>query len=568
MRKVKTAEASDWMINKLKLKSGRVPDGAAEEFLTSPVTVFVGPNNSGKSKILQEIDRYCRSGLSSTSDLLLDDIGFESFSSETANNRILLHAIKPEPNETVQPDHSLFGFGTRRVQLPSSQFRRALINPNEMPNEFCTWFLQHNTLMLNGQSRLSLANPQPAGNLQRPANTSLQVLFHDEEKRAEVRRIIHEAFGDYFVLDPTNVGHLHPRLSRRPPKSEIEEKGFHGEAVAFHKDANLLEWASDGVKAFSGIIVEIVAGDPLVLLIDEPEAFLHPSLSFKLGKEICVAGAESEKRIFVATHSANFVMGCIQSGVPVNIVRLTYQGHLGTARVLKSDDIVELMRDPLLRSARVITGLFYECVVVTESDSDRAFYQEINERLLASTSGRGINNCLFLNAQNKQTVARIIKPLRNLGIPAAGIVDVDVLKEGGSVWTNLLDSIGIPSVERTSLAGVRSEIKQRFDSLKGDMKRDGGVTLLDVSDREAANNLFDQLERYGLFVVRNGEIECWLSELNASGHGAKWLVNIFELMGEDPTSADYVGPQEEDVWSFISQVGRWASDPNKRGIPA
>jgi hypothetical protein len=77
--------------------------------------------------------------------------------------------------------------------------------------------------------------------------------------------------------------------------------------------------------------------------------------------------------------------------------------------------------------------LFFEAVIVCEADSDRAFYQEINERLLAEFDNRGMNNCLFINAQNKQTVWDIVKPLRELGIPTIGIVDIDVLKEGGSV---------------------------------------------------------------------------------------------------------------------------------------
>src|SRR5260370_23066181 len=84
------------------------------------------------------------------------------------------------------------------------------------------------------------------------------------------------------------------------------------------------------------------------------------------------------------------------------------------------------MRNPLLRSTGVLGGLFYESVIVTESDADRAFYQEINERLLRFQPERGLNNALFLNAQNKQTVPTILAPLRQLGIPAAGIVDVDV----------------------------------------------------------------------------------------------------------------------------------------------
>ena len=110
-------------------------------------------------------------------------------------------------------------------------------------------------------------------------------------------------------------------------------------------------------------------------------------------------------------------MGCIQSGAPINIVRLTYRDNIATARLLASKELLALMRNPLLRSTRVLDGLFYEFVVITEADADRAFYQEINERLLRFKPDWGIPNCLFLNAQNKQTVRTVLEPLRSLGIP-------------------------------------------------------------------------------------------------------------------------------------------------------
>jgi hypothetical protein len=55
--------------------------------------------------------------------------------------------------------------------------------------------------------------------------------------------------------------------------------------------------------------------------------------------------------------------------------------------------------------------LFYEFVIVTESDTDRAFYNEVNERLVSFRNEWSVPNCLFLNAQNKQTVSSIITEL-------------------------------------------------------------------------------------------------------------------------------------------------------------
>jgi len=348
----------------------------------------------------------------------------------------------------------------------------------------------------------------------------------------------------------------------------MEERGIHADAVRFHAAAQIIDEASDGVKAFTGIVTEVMAGDPSIILVDEPEAFLHPSLAAKLGQEVARAALSADKRVFASTHSPQFVMGCIQSGAPVNIIRLTYRSGVATARVLPSDEILELMRHPLLRSTGVLSGLFYEFVVVTESDADRAFYQEVNERLLQFKPDWGIPNCLFINAQNKQTVQTLLRPLRKLGIPAVGVIDVDVLKEGGSNWTNLLTSADVPQLSHGSLATMRAELKRAMDATGKDMKRDGGLAILGGPDKQAAEDLLSQLRQYGVFVVPGGELESWMKGLGATGHSPSWLIEVFQRMGEDPTAATYVKPGADDVWAFLFEIKRWLVDPSRKGIPA
>ena len=260
-------------------------------------------------------------------------------------------------------------------------------------------------------------------------------------------------------------------------------------------------------------------------------------------------------------------MGCIQAGYPANIVRLTYRNDQATARALQNDKLVELMRDPLLRSIGVLSGLFYEAVVVTESDTDRAFYQEINERLLEFKAEWGIPNCLFLNAQNKQTIYQIIKPLREMGIPAAAIVDVDIVKEGGSVWSRFLESGFVPLLEISPLSQIRKGIRDALDATGANMKRDGGIDVLTGATREAAENLFDKLASYGLFCLRKGELEAWLKNLGVPGHGPPWLIEMFSRLGSNPTDPKYVTPATNDVWAFIASVKNWVLDPDRKGIP-
>jgi predicted ATPase len=555
------------MIESISLKFGRIPGASDQKIKITPVTVFVGPNNSGKSKVLQELLQFLKTGTSHQNDVLLRNIEFETLLEDQILRAIEDSTLRPSESDRMPANYLVVGKRGSRNFAERSQLYETFRKPNVSPDAYCAWYLSFNTMMLDGPNRIGLISQQAAGDLQELPRTSLQTLFQDDARRAQVRNVVYNAFKKYFTVDPTNIGYFRIRLNSRPPMTNHEERGIDDDAKRYHAAGVPIERMSDGVKAFTGMITELIAGDPLVLLIDEPEAFLHPSLAFTLGKEIGLATAASQKRLFVSTHSPNFVMGCLQSKAPINIVRLTYQDPVATSRVLPSAEILRLMRNPLLRSTGILSALFYEHVVVTESDTDRAFYQEINERLLQE-GDLGIPNCLFVNAQNKQTVRMILRPLRELGIPVAAIVDIDVVKEGGAVWTEFLSSGYIPNLEQGPLGVYRKAVKQKMESSGKEMKTEGGIQLLEAGDREAANNLFDRLGVYGLFVVRNGELESWLKSLGVGGHGPRWLTNIFEVMGEDPESERYVRPGQGDVWGFLATIKRWLSDPNRKGIPA
>lgn len=555
------------MISSFKLKFGRSLGAPGEAVAATHVTVFVGPNNSGKSRILREVERYCRTGQKDANDLLLAELTFSGLTLDRAAQSIERIRQPPHLGETQHVDHIFVGSKYGRQQVPVASLTEYLQVPTSNVSAFCQWYLRHLTLMLDGSSRIGLVGQQGAGDLQRPPESSFQVLFRDDAKRHEVRRIVFDAFGRHFVLDPTNLGQLRIRLSDRAPRDDIEERGIHADAVRFHASAQLIDEASDGVKAFTGIVTEVMAGDPSVVLMDEPEAFLHPSLASKLAQEVARAALSADKRVFVSTHSPQFVMGCIQSGAPVSIIRLTYRSGVATARILPSDEILELMRHPLLRSTGLLSGLFYEFVVVTESDADRAFYQEVNERLLQYKPEWGIPNCLFLNAQNKQTVHTLLRPLRKLGIPAAGVVDVDMLKEGGANWTNLLSSADIPQLSHGSFATLRAAVKSAMDATGKDMKKEGGLAILNSAERQAAEDLLTQLRQYGVFIIASGELESWMKSLGATGHGPAWLIDVFERMGEDPNNPNYVRPSTGDVWAFLRDIRSWLMDPERKGIP-
>jgi len=559
------------MLKRITMVAGSAPGRPPLEVDLSSVTVFVGPNNSGKSRALQEIENWIRSAQPSVG-LVIKKVEFEPWAKDAIEKELDDLVVQPTLQESVPPDHVLISKlnpqnnSTVRIPIHRPSLLSEAQNPNASRHRYAT-FLSLFTLKLDGANRLALTNPQSAGDLQKTAPNHIAHLFVDNADREKLRKTVHDAFGKYLVIDPTKIGELRFRLSSRQPVDESEEKNWDSRAQQFHSEAMLISDASDGVKAFVGILSTIVAGEPKVTLMDEPEAFLHPTLSYKLGKEVAVASTETNHRIFVSTHSASFLMGCVQSGAGINIVRLAYDYETATARLLPKEKLAPFMHNPLLRSAGVLSALFYNAVVVTESDADRAFYQEVNERLIAANDGRAIPGCLFLNAQNKQTVWDIVKPLRELGIPAAGVVDIDVLKEGGAVWNKPLEGAFVPALSHPSLQAERSALLRAFVQTGKDMKREGGIALLGASDQEACRNLLTQLAGYGVFVVERGELESWLPSLGAGASKSKWLLTIFEKMGDDPSQLEYVHPAAGDVWDFIGGIKSWTARGNRKGMP-
>jgi predicted ATPase len=569
------------MIDKIKFRYGSVPRVSGPSVDIAPVTVFVGPNNSGKSRVLAELEEWSN-GTRNNSGLITESVTFQVLTrAQVVADLVKLGAF----SETNAEDfiRSNYFIDVRKGHQHTQGVFKDLLNAasgtsllEQMGYSPVRKLL---TSRLDGQNRLSLLSDQRLGNLQlSTADNFLAQLFRDNLLRERVRQIVFEALGKYFVIDPTDTGTLKVKLSDKAPRSEMEEKSLMEETVSFFREATSIQATSDGIRAFVGIIATLIAGDPSVTLIDEPEAFLHPALAMKLGKEVSRL-VKDPKRLFVSTHSASFLMGCIQSGSPVNIIRLTYKDDVASTRILEQTRLLHLMRNPLLRSTGVLDGLFYEAVIVTEADRDRAFYQEINERLRTFNDSRGLANCLFINAQGKQTVWDIVKPLRELGIPAVGIVDLDMVKDGGNEFTKIMNSTSVPAVQHRSMGEMRGELRRELDltvpanvtseaSRKHWWKAHGGIELLDSTTKQGANSYFDSLEGYGIFVVRNGEVEHWLRHLEIpAAHKAEWLHDIFVRMGEDPAIDTYVRPEAGDVWDFMGRIKRWVDNPQRFGIP-
>ena len=560
------------LIEALRLKSGAQGSSTPLEFQAATVNVFVGPNHSGKSLLLREMQTAIQHPDRAPSWKVLDKFEFGILDPSAKNGlaRRLREDAKPDPSN---PNHVQMSRGGKGWTIPVHLFEAAALDLPEFrdlpADEWLRDYLMSDIfLMLGGMERLSILQAAARGNLLVPSLHVLGKLFQNDMKRSVVQKIVRNAFGSTLVIDAFGESSLEVKLSESQPASGIE-RSLSEEAGNFFRAAVDINEMSDGIKAFSGMVAAVVAHDARLILIDEPEAFLHPQLCATLARELCGQARKSNQQLFIATHSAAFLMGCVQAGLDLNIVRVTYRKHVATSRVLAQQQLVPLMRQPLLRSVGALAGIFQEAVVVTESASDRAFYDEINHRCVVAEHRGGIPECLFLNAQNWQTTARIIAPLRRLGIPAAAIVDLDILRDSaGSSFQTLMEAAHMPPGTRTSLGQLRGALHKQITASGANVKK-LGLDAFTGDGRRDANNFVDNLATYGIFVVPVGELERWLPNLKRHDYNEKngWLLRTFEAMGEDPDEHHYVRPGTGDVWDFLIKLEHWLHNPARLGIP-
>lgn len=548
------------MLNKVDL---RFSETGLLSLPMSGVTLFVGPNNSGKSLVLREIEQLFYNWNAPDGLQIVD--GFEVQWPTPTDVAKAIDRMQRFQRPGVSSSEVIFGRLNAQGTLEATTINREELSEIITSAENKDWLLKQfsrwGTIRLDGRTRFDLTNDQRGGDLLDPPESILALLFTDEDARAQVKQLVWEAFALHFVIDPTNLGQLRIRLSKAAPKEDEQSLG--ATAREFFRSAQHISEASDGVQAFIGLVTAICSGEFHTILVDEPEAFLHPPLARLLGRNLTEITTRRKGSLIVSTHSSDFLMGCLQASADVRVVRLTYQEGKSSASMIDSQALSDLYRKPLMRSSNVISGLFHDGVVICESDNDRAFYSEIYHRI--TLLERGLPSLLFVNAQNKQTIRDILEPLRAFGVPAAATVDIDMIKEGGTPWMSWLQAARFPERLRDSLAAQRRDIKEAFDSANLNMK-DGGVSLLSSSDRDAAIDLFDRFAEYGVFVVQRGELEKWLPELTVPGKGTEWTVAMLEKLGSDPANPGYVQPTTEDVWAYLRKVASWVMDPQRKGL--
>ena len=133
------------------------------------------------------------------------------------------------------------------------------------------------------------------------------------------------------------------------------------------------------MRSFASVILRLLAPTtPSVLLLDEPEAFLHPPQAKLLG-EIIAQNKPTEAQLFVATHSPDVLHGLITIAPEnLHVLRMQRDGNVNRVLELDKELVKEVSRDPLMMQSSVMSGGFHERVIICESYADCMFYSSVH----------------------------------------------------------------------------------------------------------------------------------------------------------------------------------------------
>ncbi|MGW3327564.1 ATP-dependent nuclease [Streptomyces virginiae] len=547
---------------------------------TNGMTLFVGPNNCGKSVLLRELDIYVANPGATTNYRWVEEAPCVS---EGTGEEFLAwldeRRVRSWTPEVGRPAHYRTGEG-QNVPADAIQFLWAQNR----------WD-QFRGLLTRSQwtdNRLSVSAGEPMWNLAEPGQTPFQQLWEDRDLEAAFSDLMGQAFGTRVVVDRyggqtivLRVGDPQVTEEPLPPRPEV---------VTAFRGLPAVNEQGDGFKAFTQLLLHTMIRPTPVVIIDEPEAFLHPPQARLLGR--LLASMPSPSQVFVATHSADFLAGVLDAETDreLSLVRLDRSGGRPTAQVLEPATVRELLRTPLLRYSHIISGLFHDRVVLCESEGDCQFYSAAFDVTRGTSAPH--ENTIFLHTSGKDRLADTARRLRAFGVPTAVITDFDLLNThtkvrdavnalGGSV-RDMAGDIKVlndhANSERTvpTVAGFRKEMQnvlvgrgnaplteamvERMNKLIkgssgwGALKK-SGLNALNGDVLASARRLLKHTASHGLFIVPCGELEQWVRDV-PSGNKAKWLTEVFE--GDDHW---YQNPTAE-LRHFCQQIRAYLNDPD------
>jgi predicted ATP-dependent endonuclease of OLD family len=357
----------------------------------SGLTVLTGPNNSGKSCILECLRaRSGQQSVSFTAGTRNADIDSVEIKYSINGKEEILRSITHGSSETtkvgIDQNFHIFVLPSRRAFNPyfgrSEWSREQYINNSDLP-------AQRSSVLSNFEYRL----------------------FNIVKSPEAFNELLSEAlgYGPQWTIDRADQG-------------QYFLKFFNG------KHSHSSDGMGEGVISIFAIVDALYDSKPGdVVVIDEPELSLHPSLQKRVA--LLLSRFSKDRQIIISTHSPYFVnLFALANGGHLARITTTVEGTKINQLTPASKDSICKLSDGNLYNPHVFgldsRELFFqeEKIILTEGQEDVLLYPKVAEQLGLSISG----NFFGWGAGGASNIMHLCLILKDLGfVKVAGLLDGD-----------------------------------------------------------------------------------------------------------------------------------------------
>lgn len=559
-------------INSISFKNG-------DSYSPGKINIVIGANNSGRSQFLKEI----RSTILGNTDGPKGPYVYEA-------NNVIIDSIDlsiPKNAEDLDGSYGLTGHVVRGMngwrvrdfcnigtQLsPSSGYTyrslpcsfslqddwRACLNnllqPNETDHSLEEKERQRQILQFLGpmfvdyagtEDRLLLSIGEPARGVRDDSYNTLSAALDVDDTCSTISETVKRLFHKDIALDNTTS-----RQSVVPVVSE-DFSGYRNSQnssvkLTYMQNATQLRNEGDGFRSYVTILLTVMGASKPILLVDEPEAFLHPTYAMELGKQLGTMLAESDalQNAFISTHSSYFLQGILDSAASgLSLIRLKRNGGKSTFNILDKDKI-ETLKNRSDYSPQYIDALFSKRAILVEAPRDAIIYSAICDKISE------IDNPIFVSTNGKDAFKGVKEFYAASGLPCRCICDFDIINDHDK-FKNLMKAFSVDVEVRQRALNAADALKKTYRDLaiqKTSNKKDLAALIkerykkdvfIDIPEslRQDCRNSLRDLIRFGIYVLTTGELESLFEDngIEHSHDSDDWLKNSLSFIRQNDIS--------------------------------
>ncbi|MHB8136246.1 MAG: ATP-dependent nuclease, partial [Anaerolineaceae bacterium] len=369
--------------------------------------------------------------------------------------------------------------------------------------EYCRFVLGLKTLIEDCSQRLSGPFNATINKIKDPFSNIVHFLNVKRELFDEISKHIKSVFGFGIIFDDLVQGEKEIRIEPRTPITDENRKNPEEQVKYWEENSKSIAYQGDGIKAYLKICYALFNPAKSIILIDEPETFLHPPQRIALGKFISTH-AKSGKQLFISTHDSEIVRGILNNGSKHNI-KIFHLRNKNNNFSFVCNEGKDLSGSRQINESN-LNSFFHKMTVLCEAEDDRMIYQYSAGKFFPDKA----NDVNFIGNNGKPETIKSLEFLRSLKLNACCIFDVDAL------YTKeiLADFIGHNDENKKFICELVDEISTTLsigkeDSRKNEFK-EKGVDILSEELKQRALKVIELLSNCGIYIIKRGCLESWI----------------------------------------------------------